>query len=199
MHVSKAGVTVKIAASGLDDPNGKPTASLVMSGGGADANDTVLLSELSEAIKDEAALIADVRAAKPQLERLKPQADALEPGIDATFRKGGVPKKAEVRKNVQDAQRLIPLMQVRADDITQHAADFIRKVQKVLGTAAPAAAPAPAPAPAPPPAPPPEASTGKKPGKSKAGAAAPPPGEGTPAAEPKPAAKPKPASDDFEP
>ncbi|HVU03570.1 MAG TPA: hypothetical protein VHE30_17545 [Polyangiaceae bacterium] len=218
MAITKAGVTVKVATSGLDDPKGTPTASLVTTGSGAEANDTALLLALSESIKDAAALIAEVRSMKPSIDRLKPQADALEPGIDTTFRKGGAPKKAEVRKNLVDAQRLIPLMSQRSDDIARLSTDFILKVQKVLGKADSAEAPAPLASPSPSAAAPASTPSAKKPGPATSkpaatttsGGAAPKPAAPKPEKKPapssdeeapKPAPKPekKPAADDFEP
>lgn len=201
--ITKAGVTLKVKSSGLDA--GNAVADLMVSGSPAKPADLALISALGQSIRDEAALISDLRSQRPQIDRLKPQADSLEPGIDVTFRKGGAPKKSEVRKNVLDAQRIIPLMLQRSDDTEHLAKDFLQKVQKVLGSPAVAAAPAPPPpvASTPEPAPPPK----KTGGKAKPGAAhteAPPPKlklEESEPAEPKPKPEPKakPPADDFEP
>jgi hypothetical protein len=203
--ITKAGVTLKVKLSGLDA--GNATAELVVSGSPAKPADLALIAALGPSLRDEAALISELRGQRPQIDRLKPQADALEPGIDVTFRKGGSPKKSEVRKNVVDAQRIIPLMLQRSDDTEHLAKDFLRKVQKVLGTPAVASAPAvPAPAaPAPEAAPPAKKTGGKaKPGAPHAEAAPVKPKAAEsepaePAPKPKPEPKAKPPADDFEP
>lgn len=207
--LGKAGLTLKVQASGLD-AGGTPAADLLVTGSAKPAHGA-LLAALAQSLKDDAALIADLRRDRPLLGRLKPQADSLEPGIDVTFRKGGAPKKAEVRKNVEDAKQLIPLMSQRSGDLERQAAEFIKKVQKVLGAAPSAVAPAAAPPrtepAAPVAAPAPKKAGGKtKPGASH-GEAAParpkiqaPEAEPAEPAEPKPAApKTKPPADDFEP
>jgi hypothetical protein len=210
LALGKAGVTLKVQASGLDSA-ATPSAELIATGSPPKPTDQGLITALALSLKDDAALIADLRRDRPSIERLKPMADALEPGIDVTFRKGGAPKKAEVRKNVEDAQRMIPLMAQRSGDVERRAAEFIQKIQKVVGTA-PSAAP-------PPPTPPPvelaPAATNPTPTKkgSGKGSQAASHGEGTSPkpkavqpkagadepAEPKPAPKSKPPADDFEP
>jgi hypothetical protein len=209
--LGKAGLTLKVRAAGLDA--GTPSAELLVSGTPAKPADQGLVSALAQSLKDEAALIADLRRERPRIEQLRPVPDALEPGIDVTFRKGGAPKKAEVRKNVRDAGRLIPLMARRSVELDHQAAEFIEKVQKVVGTApAPGAGPA---AKAPPPVESAAPATPKKAGGNATptaphGVAAPPKPRGAHTEAPAPseapkepkAAAPKPAkppADDFEP
>jgi hypothetical protein len=206
--ITKAGVTLKVRSSGLEA--GNASAELMVTGSASKPADQALISTLGQSLKDEALLVSELRGQRPQIDRLKPQADSLEPGIDVTFRKGGGPKKSEVRKNVIDAQRILPLMSQRSEDLEHLAKDFVQKVQKVLG-AVPVAAPAPPP-PAPAPAeekpaatPPPKKGAGKaKPGSPHTEATPPKPKaeEGEPAEEkptPKPEPKAKPPADDFEP
>ena len=207
--LGKAGLTLKVQVSGLD-AGGTPAVALLVTGSPPKPSDANLVSALTQSLKDDAALIADLRRSRPEFDRLKPQADSLEPGIDVTFRKGGAPKKAEVRKNLVDAQRLIPLMAQRSTDVEGLAIDFIERVRKVLGTAPVAVAPPPAaPAePVPAPAPPRKKGTKSKPAPTEGSSA---PGEAKPTkskaaeaesepAEPKATApKAKPATDDFEP
>jgi hypothetical protein len=211
----KAGLTLKVQASGLD-AGGTPSAELLVSGTPPKPADQGLVTALAQSLKDDAGLIADLRRDRPRIEQLKPMADALEPGIDVTFRKGGAPKKSEVRKNVQDAQRLVPLMAQRSGELEHRAAEFIQRIQKVLGAAPSTVAP---PAPTPPPVEPAAPATPKKAGAKATGAKAAPGASRGDAAPPKPkaarpeppeseepkepkAAKPKaakPAADDFEP
>lgn len=212
LALGKAGLTLKVQAAGLD-AGGTPSAELLVSGTPPKPGDQALITALTLSLKDDAALIADLRRDRPRIEQLKPMADALEPGIDVTFRKGGAPKKAEVRKNVEDAQRLVPLMAQRSGELDHRAVEFIQKVQKVVG-AAPSAVAAPTPPPAAP-VEPAAAATPKKAGAKAAssggshGEAAPPkpkavhaePAESDEPKEPKPAAPKaaKPPADDFEP
>jgi hypothetical protein len=202
--LGKSSITLKVKLSGMDA--GNAAAELVVSGSPAKPADLALISALGQSLREDAALITDLRSQRPQIDRLKPQADSLEPGIDVTFRKGGNPKKSEVRKNVIDAQRIIPLMSQRSEDTEHLAKEFLQKIQKVLGGPAVAAAPV-APAPAAPEsatAPPPKKGVGKtKPAAAHtepASASAKPKAvDAAPEPKPKPEPKAKPPADDFEP
>jgi hypothetical protein len=202
--LSKAGVTLRLSTTDLDEGKA-PTATLVTSGTATEPNDVQCVAALSQSVKEAAALVADMRAAKPTIDRLNHEAPGLSPGVDTAFHKSSAGKKKEVRKNLHDAEQLIPLMEARANEVDQRVVTLLRKLSKVLGTSA--AAPAPPPEPEEKPVP--------KKGKGKGAGhaepkAAPKPAEGKPAepkpdkaAEPKaekPASKPKaPPSDDFEP
>ncbi len=186
--IAMSGVKSKIAATGLDG-TGPATATVVTTGSGASADDTEFLATLDACVKDEAALLSDLRASKPSMDALGAQAATLEPGIGATFYKGGAPKKAEVRKNLEDAEKLIPLMDTRDDQVAGDIVDILKKLEHALGTTTPA--PVPEPTAAPEPAKPARKSSSSHPSTTRT----------TEAPAPKPAAeKPPPAaSDGFQP
>lgn len=215
-ELSKAGVTLKLSTTDLDEGKA-PTATLVTTGTATAPDDVKCVAALAQSVKEAAALVADMRAAKPGIDRLNHEAPGLEPGIDMTFHKMSAGKKKEVRKNLGDAQQLLPLMESRANEVDQHVVQLLRKLAKVLGTASAAAAPPPPSEPEPKAAAPvPKKGKGKgaaghaeprgeaKPGAPKPEAAEKPaaakPAEPKPEKAEKPASKPKPPpSDDFEP
>jgi hypothetical protein len=190
---SRHGLAVKLPAAELDGPD--PGGKLVTTGASSDPADGKAVSDLEQTVKDAAALLTDLRHAKPELERLKEALPELSTRLDAAFADETRRKKLAVKQNLDDAERLIPLMAARGDEVDGRVMDLMRAVEK----ASPAALPTP-------PAPPPEAVPKKKEKKPKgdAKASAPKPlDEAKPEApkESKPEApkpKPKPA-DDFEP
>lgn len=201
--LAKKGLAAKISTTNLD---GNDPAARVVAVGTASADDESVRT-LDEAVKDGIGLLTELRHAKVEVARLKEALPPLEPKVDTAFSSGTRGKKAEVRQNLADAERLIPLMASRGDEVDARIVDLFRGLEK----ASPAAIAAPpstlgdtstkkkdkkAAAQKPPPKAPadqkPKASTEPKPPK-------PAEAEPKPAkpAEPK-AAKPKP-SEDFEP
>ena len=177
-------------------------------------DEQAFVKAVERAARSEFKLLARMERRKKQLEKLKATSVALDAQVDSTFRLGGPKKKSEVRKNLQDANTLIPLMIARADDVGGNSKKFLKKLEEVANTdkgqfAAPSPPPAvpvepePLPAPgstaptAPSPAPAPEEAPADK-AKGKAKPAKPPPPKaapGGPAATPTP----KPPPSDFEP
>jgi hypothetical protein len=198
--LAKKGVAAKVSTSGLD---GNDPAARVVAVGAASDDESIRALDL--AVKDGIALLTDLRHAKPELARLKEALPPLEPKVDTAFTRSSG-KKAEVRKNLADAERIIPLMVSRGDEVDARVVELFRALEK----ASPAAVAAP-------PSTLGDASAKKKEKKTAPKAAGEPkpkpkaipvaepkpkpaePAESKPAkpAEPKPA-KPKP-SEDFEP
>lgn len=184
-QMAKGGSSLRLSLTGVDDPMGIPTATVSTSSQPADTNDRNLVNVVAETTSGTAAVLADIRRARPVLERLRQQVDILEPNIGSTFRKGGPRKKAEVEKNLSDARKMIPLMTLRVDAVEKDSVALLHFMEK-------AAHHEPAPPPPPPP-PPPEEGGKKKKKKGAAGATAP----ATEGASKKPATAPP--APDYEP
>jgi hypothetical protein len=178
--------------------------------GTADASATLHTSESSQASAWRSSLPRDATrlvrsrnrmfAARDQLERLRVAGIQLEGSIDPTFRVDGPWKKSEVRRNLEDGQKIITLMSARTKDVEAEDTKLLRLLAEAANTDsslgksyAPALPPAePAAAPAKP---------GKRPPAAKSpGPKAPtPPQAAKPAPVSKPSASPKPRSDDDAP
>ena len=91
--------------------------------------------KLADAIHDttrsELRLHVRMVKAKRDLDKMASLAVALDGIVDTSFRKQGAGKKAEVRKNLEDARALIKLMQARADDVSGKANELVAKLQEV--------------------------------------------------------------------
>ena len=59
---------------------------------------------------------------------------ALDQQVDAAFRLGGPSKKSEVRKNLNDARTLMPLMGGRADEVIESARTTVKKLEEAMHT-----------------------------------------------------------------
>ncbi len=88
--------------------------------------------ELGDAVektaKLELSLAIKMQKARKKLDRLEKIGEALEGSVDGVFRRQGMGKASEVRKNVGDARELIKLMQARATDVHGKADDVVGKL-----------------------------------------------------------------------
>jgi hypothetical protein len=132
--LAKKGVAAKVSTTGLDGND--PAAHVVAVGTAADDES---IRALDVAVKDGIGLLTDLRHAKPELARLKEALPPLEPKVDTAFSRGSSGQKAEVRKNLADAERLIPLMMTRGDEVDARVVELFRALEK----ASPAAVAAP--------------------------------------------------------
>jgi hypothetical protein len=198
-----------------DTPSKASPVSLKPVGRELQGDEETFVKSVERAARSEFKLLARMEARKRQLEKLKSTVAALDAQVDSTFRLGGPKKKSEVRKNLQDANTLIPLMIARADDVGGNAKKFLKKLGEVVNTdkgqfSAPAPPPAvpvepeqlPAPGTTPPAATPPPPAPEEPPAtdktKGKAKPAKPPPAK-APGAGPAASPTPKPPPSDFEP
>jgi hypothetical protein len=104
---------------------------------------------LETALDEELQILAQMRGHRQELERLGAMAQGLEKNVDSVFRRAGLAKRAEVKKNIRDAQALIPLMDGRVQEVASTAEQMVRKLRSAATTAEEQAEPSP-PAPAPP-------------------------------------------------
>lgn len=187
-RIGKPGTTLKLTLSGMEE-GGTPAFVLTTTGTVSDPKDKAMVEAVEQAGKDAAALLADARRASAATDGLRKEAPTLETGVDQKFAAAGPGKKGDVSRNLNDAERLIPLMASRATDIEERTSELLRKLEKALGG-------------------PPEDEDGAKPAKggadgAKKGKEKPKTGRGEPKAaghaEAKPARPPKPAPPKAEP
>jgi hypothetical protein len=129
--LAKAGAMVKISISGVGD-GATPSATVVTIGEIKDEKDVKLVETLDKVAKEDADLLQELRKSRPPLEKLRGKAVGLDPRIDSTFSSRS--KRAEVRKNLDDARQLLPLMVSRSDELEHKATHFLTQLQKVLGS-----------------------------------------------------------------
>jgi hypothetical protein len=135
--LAKKSVAAKVSTTGLDGND--PAARVVAVGTAGATTDDESVRALELAVKDGIGLLTDLRHAKPELARLKEALPPLEPKVDTAFSRASSGKKAEVRKNLADAERLIPLMMSRGDEVDARVVELFRALEK----ASPAAVAAP--------------------------------------------------------
>jgi hypothetical protein len=191
------GVRVKIEVTSPDPPDPKAaTASLKTSGNPRDSA-RALISTVEGALTTLVKLRAEMQLAKPRLSELQLLVGQLDSQVDSAFDLGGMSKRREVRRNLQDALKVIPLMTERASEVEAASAELATLVAEKAGTddGSVGLAQASAPEPAKPSQP---AAAEPRPASPRPAAPrpAPPPTQPAPAPE-KPKAPPKPA--EFEP
>jgi hypothetical protein len=142
--LAKSGVSVKVSTSGLDGDD--PSAKVVKSGtpSGADAE---TVTSLESAVNDGVALLVDLRKSKPELARLKDALPSLEPKVDTAFKDEPSRKRREVKSNLTDAGKLLPLMAAREEEVDGKIVGLFHAMEKASppAIAAPPAAEPPAP------------------------------------------------------
>jgi hypothetical protein len=134
-RLAEAGIILRMKVEGLDEEEGEePTAVLELGGDEPAAEDKKIIRAIDRAAKQAADLIAEMRQSKEEIGKLGEQAVTLDAGVDATFgtRAG---KGSEVRQNLQDAQRLIPLMVTRSEEVAEAAESVLAQIANVANTA----------------------------------------------------------------
>ncbi len=109
--------------------------------------DRELGQAIEQALSGELSVLARMRQHRAELERLGSMAQGLEKNADSVFRRAGLAKRAEVKKNLRDAQVLIPLMEGRAQEVTTLAERLARQLRATATAEQGPPAPAPPPAP----------------------------------------------------
>jgi hypothetical protein len=117
-----------------DAPSKASPVSLKTAGREPQGEEQVFVRAVERAARGEFKLLARMDKRKRQLEKLRGTVAVLDSQLDSAFRLGGPKKKSEVRKNLQDANALIPLMIARADDVGGNARKFLKKLEEVVST-----------------------------------------------------------------
>ncbi|MEB2312831.1 MAG: hypothetical protein OZ921_16530 [Sorangiineae bacterium] len=130
------------------DEETKPTANLKATGAALTGDDRTFITAVETTAQKELDVVHSMKKAAKQLDELRAQLMALETQVDDAFRLGGPRKKAEVRKNLDDAKVLLPLMTSRAEQVRDSAHQLLRKLTQAVRTDDGSFAHHPAPAPA---------------------------------------------------
>ena len=181
-ELATAGTGLKMEVDGLDD-NDDAGVKVSVKGKDLDGDAKTMVSAMEAAVKSAAKLHVRMKKIKKSLDQATGQILALEATVDGAFRKGGPKKKSEVRKNLDDAKKLIPLMSARAEEVAEASKTTAKKIADAAQTDTGQFD-------QPPPAEPPPAEPEPEKGDKK--------GDKKPPADKPPADKPKPPSD-FEP
>jgi hypothetical protein len=167
-ELAEAGTGLALEVEGLEG-EGAPSVKIVVEGKELSGDDKSYVDDVEKAAKAEAKLLGRMRDITRELEQMRATSVALDQQVDASFRKGGPSKKAEVRKNLEDARTLMPLMAARAQETSDAAKAALKKLSEAMNTKGAYKKEE-----APPPPPPEEETTPEEPGKPK-----PPAGSGT--------------------
>lgn len=204
-ELAEAGTGLKVEVSGLGE--GDVSAEVSSAGADLDGEGKDFVNAVKAAIVSEGKLHNRMKKAGRIIEKLSGMTAALEQQVDTSFRKS-VSQKGEVRKNLVDAKKLLPIMQARADEVAGSAETAVKKLAEALNTDDGSFD-----KPPPPPPPPPEETNGSENGgtttppvdKPKGGGTDKPKGGGTDKPKgggtdkPPPPPPPPPPPGDFEP
>ena len=182
-QIAGAGTGLKVQLNEDADDDDEARVEIQTVGKTLTPQDDKLVRVIERAARDALALMVHMKKSDRQLDKMRADVMTLMQQADARFRKS-VGKKNEVKKNLEDAQQLMPLMSTRAREVAQTAKVFIKQLEDSAHTDDGSFAP-------PPPPPEPEFE------EEDAGPPPPPPKGSKPA--PAPKKKPTGPAADFEP
>jgi len=181
-QIAAAGTGLKVQLNEDADDDDEARAEIQTVGKTLTPQDDKVVRAVERAARDALALMVRMKKSDRQLDKLRADTMTLMQQADARFRKS-VSKKGEVKKNLEDAQQLLPLMSTRAREVAETAKRLIKQIEDSAHTDDGSFAP-------PPPPPEPEFE------EEDAGAPPPPPAKGS---KPAPKKKPTGPAADFEP
>lgn len=130
------GLRLEVDRDALESGEAKLTVHVV----GEETSDAKQLARaLESTAKDELKLALAMRKARMSAEKLKVLSAAFDANVDVAFRKGGPGKKAEVRKNLQDAGAMMKVVAERADAMEKRALGVVEELERVASAKAPEA------------------------------------------------------------
>ena len=132
-EVASAGTGLKLEVSGLDEGE-EASAKISSAGKDLSSDDKEFADAVEKAALSELKLVSRLRKGTAGIERLRGLSMALDQQVDGAFRLGGPSKKGEVRKNLQDARTLMPLMAARADEVIDSARTTVKKLKDAVNT-----------------------------------------------------------------
>ena len=139
--VKKAAEKLAVEGTGLkpdvkgedgDDPD-DVNVSIGVAGKELEGRNKEFVKALEKALEGEAQLAAHMKKAKKKIDKLRAALPGLQANSDATFRKS-TGKKSEVKKNLADAEQLIPLMLTRGEEVAGTAQKFIEAIVEAATT-----------------------------------------------------------------
>src|SRR6185503_5044736 len=127
------GIHLRLTVPDLDTPNPPaPSAKLDSMGGTPDDAKQKVLDAIQTSANEGLKLVAELRNRKTTLTQLRVQAITLDTEVDDAFRKQGPDQKHDVHKNLQDAQKLVPLMDARADEVLRDQVGFLKGLKPAV-------------------------------------------------------------------
>lgn len=132
-ELADAGTGLALDVEGVEGDD-TPTVKLAVEGKELSGDDKSYAEDVEKAAKAFAKLLGRMRDAAREIEQMRATSVALDQQVDAAFRKGGPSKKAEVRKNLEDARTLMPLMAARAQETGDAAKTALKKLAEAMNT-----------------------------------------------------------------
>ncbi|HET9932800.1 MAG TPA: hypothetical protein VFQ35_18985 [Polyangiaceae bacterium] len=172
-------------------PDPEHSIALISASPPPEGNERTSLAAAEAALTRLLRLAATMHQSEAELAKLRTSVPALEAKVDAAFQERGPRQRERTRQNLKDAERVMVLMQARADETASPVDGLYRELNRVFASSEPppsegASPPKPEEKPRPRPAPRPRPDVAQPAPRS----------EGAPVASPKPTA---PKSADFEP
>lgn len=130
-ELAEAGTGLKVELRGLGE--GTAAVEITPAGNDLDSEGTAFVAAVKKGILTQATIHNRMRKAQLVLERLQSLTPALEQQVDSVFRKS-VAQKGEVRKNLADAKKLIPIMSARAQEVAESSHGAAKKLVDVCNT-----------------------------------------------------------------
>ncbi len=132
--IAKRGVGLQITLEGGDDNDGAGSAKLQSSGGTLSGDAKKFANAVEDAVVHEQKLAAEMKKSHKLLDQLRAKTVELKANVESVFRKGGIRKQAEVKKNLKDADTMITLMVARSDDVSDAASKTIKRLAEAIHT-----------------------------------------------------------------
>jgi hypothetical protein len=132
-ELESGGIHVRLTMPDLDSPNPPaPSAKVDTMGGTPDDAKRKIIDAIQDSANEGLKLVAELRNRKTTLTQLRVQAITLDTEVDDAFRKEGPGQKHDVHKNLQDAQKLVPLMDARADEVLRDQIGFLKSLKPAV-------------------------------------------------------------------
>jgi len=127
-------IRVKIEITSPEPPDAKATSAKLTTSGNPSSENRALFTTIESALTTLVKLRAEMQLAEPRLGELRLLATQLEGQIDQTFDLGGTSKRREVKKNLEDAVKVIALMLERAKAVEAQSGELSSLVAEKAGT-----------------------------------------------------------------
>jgi hypothetical protein len=131
-RLAHAGVRMRLDVDG--DPWRGPAFAHVSVQGKPEESEAVAIKAIESAAQDALSLLERLAGEADRLERLGPMGEGLVENVGTTFRKSSLSKRAEVRKNVNAARALVPILQFRVRDTASELRRLLRELARSVRT-----------------------------------------------------------------
>jgi hypothetical protein len=131
-RLAHAGVRMRLDVDG--DPWRGPAFAHVSVQGTPEESEAVAVKAIESAAQDALSLLERLAGEADRLERLGPMGEGLVENVGTTFRKSSLSKRAEVKKNVNAARALVPILQFRVRDTASELRRLLRELARSVKT-----------------------------------------------------------------